>query len=201
MSRAQETRRRLIDQGRTAFAAKGHADVSIQRDVLAPTGISSGSFYHQFDDKTALLIAILEEASEMGRYLLPAAAVDETTVETTRLPLEYLFDILDGADDLFRIAIREAQSTDERVRGLLREMQNKWIELLTQRLRPRLPHDSASDLETVAVVVYSMCLGMGVHYLDLPEADRPAARKRYLDAMSVFVHAGVTALATDETAT
>jgi AcrR family transcriptional regulator len=69
-SRADDTRQRLIAQGRLAFAAKGHDGVSIQRDVLQPSGVSNGSFYHQFSDKTELLLAVLDEAAAASRSVL-----------------------------------------------------------------------------------------------------------------------------------
>jgi AcrR family transcriptional regulator len=68
-SRAQ-TRRRLLDVGRRAFARHGHAGVNLKEDILVPAGVSVGSFYHQFRDKTALFLAILSEHSETFRAML-----------------------------------------------------------------------------------------------------------------------------------
>ncbi len=65
--RAAETRQRLLAAGRSAFARKGLAGVNLKRDLLEPAGISVGSFYHQFKDKTELLLAILAEHSAAQR--------------------------------------------------------------------------------------------------------------------------------------
>ena len=199
MSTAHDTRRRLMDQGRAAFAAKGHDGVSLQRDVLEPSGVSTGSFYHQFSDKTALLVAILEDASEQGRYLLSTIPTEPEITEArddARRALTFLFDLLDGADDLLRIAIREAQSPHEPVRELLRQIRASWVELIALRIGSRFPDGAPFDVELAAQLVNAMCLGIVVHYIDLPEPERPAARTQLIDGMAAFATSGLLGLAT-----
>ena len=69
-ARSAETRRKLLDAGFEAFAAKGHDGVNLVDDVLEPAGISIGSFYHQFADKTELLREILAEAAARRRAFI-----------------------------------------------------------------------------------------------------------------------------------
>lgn len=56
---ALQTREKLLQAGRKAFAAKGLGGVSLREDILAASGISAGSFYHQFGDKADLLAEIV----------------------------------------------------------------------------------------------------------------------------------------------
>ena len=66
-----ETRQRILDAARIAFAAKGHDAVNLRSDILEPAGVRVGSFYHQFTDKTALLVELLRDASvERRRQVL-----------------------------------------------------------------------------------------------------------------------------------
>ena len=58
---AQRTREKLMMAGRKAFASKGLGGASLREDILAPSGVSAGSFYHQFKDKAALLAEIIRE--------------------------------------------------------------------------------------------------------------------------------------------
>src|SRR5579859_2723829 len=61
------TRDRLIDSARFLFWERGFAGTSMA-ELLAHAQVNSGSFYHFFDSKEALLRAVLEQYSE----LLPA---------------------------------------------------------------------------------------------------------------------------------
>ncbi|MEL7208592.1 MAG: TetR/AcrR family transcriptional regulator, partial [Actinomycetota bacterium] len=58
------TRQRIFDAAKTAFAAKGFDGTGLVADILEPAGVSSGSFYHQFDDKLDLLVQLLSDAAE-----------------------------------------------------------------------------------------------------------------------------------------
>ena len=64
---AEVTRRKILDAGTRAFADKGLDGTNLVRDVLEPAGVSVGSFYHQFADKTELLIVLLDEALVLAR--------------------------------------------------------------------------------------------------------------------------------------
>lgn len=98
-ARSAETRRKLLDAGFEAFAAKGHDGVNLVEDVLEPAGISIGSFYHQFADKTELLREILAEAATRRRaFIVGLGDLDTTTdLETAvRSVIERLHDSLEN---------------------------------------------------------------------------------------------------------
>ena len=70
---AEATRERLIEAGRRAFARKGLAGTKLTQDILEPAGVSVGSFYHQFKDKTDLMLAIFEQHTDNMRALVREA--------------------------------------------------------------------------------------------------------------------------------
>src|SRR5690242_6343153 len=117
-SRAQ-TRRRLLACGRRAFARKGHAATNLREDILTPAGVSVGSFYHQFRDKTDLFLAILEHHADTFRSMMRDAHTPGPSVapvDVARHSFTTVFRIADENDDLFRIMARERESHEPRVR-------------------------------------------------------------------------------------
>jgi AcrR family transcriptional regulator len=84
------TRDRLIDSARFLFWERGFAGTSMA-ELLAHAEVNSGSFYHFFDSKEALLRAVLEQYFELLRPMIvdPAFA-------TGPKPMERIFAILAG---------------------------------------------------------------------------------------------------------
>ena len=196
MRRADDTRRRLLVQARAAFAAKGHDAVSVQRDVLEPSGVSNGSFYHQFSDKTDLLVAVLEEAVDTARFVLhqsiTTAPVDDPT-QRSRRAFETWFAMVDGAEDLFRIQVRERDNADPRVRTLLQALRQRWITTIAATLRERTGTGNV-DTDLAARLIASLTYGVLIDYLDTPADERAALRATLIDALPRFVTGGITAL-------
>jgi AcrR family transcriptional regulator len=56
----EETRARLIQAARKAFAAKGYAAASMD-DLTAEAGLTRGALYHNFGDKKGLLQAVIDQ--------------------------------------------------------------------------------------------------------------------------------------------
>src|SRR3982751_6169886 len=69
-SKAQtSTRDRLIAAARYLFWSRGFAGTSMA-ELLAHAEVNSGSFYHFFDSKEALLRAVLEQYIELLRPMV-----------------------------------------------------------------------------------------------------------------------------------
>ena len=95
------TRDRLIDSARYLFWARGFAGTSMA-ELLAHAGVNSGSFYHFFDSKEALLRAVLE-----GYLQLLRPMVVDPAFAAVREPVDRIFAILAGYRD--RILATECQ--------------------------------------------------------------------------------------------
>ena len=195
----EKTRGRLLEYGRRAFARRGHAATNLKEDILLPAGVSVGSFYHQFRDKTDLFLAILQEHGSAFRQMVhdanqPREGMDEEQI--ARHSFETSFVIAEENADLFHIMMRERESEDQRVREFLREGRRGWTRGLMADYRNMLgEHDVADDdLEMAAELVQSMTFGAIVHFLELTPAEQKRERSRLIDGLVRFSLGGLTAL-------
>jgi AcrR family transcriptional regulator len=196
--RALETRARLIEAGRRAFASKGLAGVNLKADVLDPAGVSVGSFYHQFEDKTELLVAILAEHSEQFRTRVRAVhrpRPGRTLEQLVRDSYELLFADVDANDDILQIQLRERHSGSRRVRESLRADRERWIESLSEdfavlREAAGLPAVRSGAAE----LIVALAQGAIARLLETPRTDRPSTRARLVENLVRFSLGGMAAL-------
>ncbi|HEX2015317.1 MAG TPA: helix-turn-helix domain-containing protein [Solirubrobacteraceae bacterium] len=72
--RSAATRRALIDAARRLWAARGYAGVGTPQ-IAASAGVTRGAMYHQFQDKAALFLAVVEEVeSDLTQRLAAGVA-------------------------------------------------------------------------------------------------------------------------------
>ena len=68
-----ETRERIIDAGRLAFASQGF-DRTTNKDIADAAGLTTGALYHYFESKQALFVAVLADQQERVLRRLSGAA-------------------------------------------------------------------------------------------------------------------------------
>jgi AcrR family transcriptional regulator len=202
-SRAQATRARLLEAGRRAFAAKGLDGTNLRDDILEPAGVSVGSFYHQFRDKTELLFAILRDDTDLFRVRLSQAhtpAPGRTLLDICRASYGATLDMAEMQEEFLRISLRERNATDPRVREFLREERERWMESMTQDYeRIAAANGLRIDAALAAELTVALSTGIVASYLELPRSRRRSERVRMLEAMCRFTLGGLrAAVATDE---
>jgi AcrR family transcriptional regulator len=159
------TRVRLIDSARYLFWERGFAGTSMA-DLLAHAKVNSGSFYHFFDSKEALLREVLEGYLHALRPMVvdPAfAATDE--------PVERIFAILAGYRErilmtdskygcpLGRLAL-EIDPENRPAHKLIAENFGGWIGAVREcvdAMSDRLP--AGTDAEALATYVLAVMEG------------------------------------------
>jgi TetR/AcrR family transcriptional regulator, transcriptional repressor for nem operon len=159
------TRERLIHSAIFLFWERGFAGTSMA-DLLAHAEVNSGSFYHFFESKEALLKAVLEEY----RNALRPQVIDPAFATTTD-PLDRIFAILAGYRErilrtncqygcpLGRLAL-EIDPENRPAHKLIAENFRSWIGAVRECLeqsRNRLP--KGQDLDALATYVLAVMEG------------------------------------------
>lgn len=165
MPKAPTTKDRLIDSARYLFWERGYAGTSMA-DLLNHAGVNSGSFYHFFESKEALLRAVLETYLRALRPMIvePAfARADE--------PIARIFAILAGYRErilqteckygcpLGRLAL-EIDPENRPAHNLIAENFQGWIAAVREcieRIRDELP--KGTDPEALATYVLAVMEG------------------------------------------
>jgi len=165
MQKPLKTRERLIESARFLFWERGYAGTSMA-DLLGHAGVNSGSFYHFFESKEALLRAVLE-----GYLHALWPMVVEPAFATTDDPLERIFAILAGYRQriimtdskygcpLGRLAL-EIDPENRPAHKLIAENFQGWIDVIRQclgEMKARLPE--GTDAEALATYVLAVMEG------------------------------------------
>jgi AcrR family transcriptional regulator len=159
------TRDRLIHSARYLFWERGYAGTSMA-DLLAHADVNSGSFYHFFESKEALLREVLSGYLEALRPM-----VVDPAFATTDEPVERIFAILAGYRDrilqtdcrygcpLGRLAL-EIDPENRPAHKLIAENFHGWIAAVREcvdQLKARLPKNT--DPEALATHVLAVMEG------------------------------------------
>jgi len=195
---AEATRARLIEAGRRAFARKGLAGTKLTQDILEPAAVSVGSFYHQFKDKTDLMLAIFEQHADNMRALVREAhrpVPGRSLAEIAHSSYALIFDLADRYANEARIIMRERAVDEPRIRRFIDEDRRRWVESLTLDYR-RLAELNRFDLDVqlAAELIEGLARGVLDQYLELPKKERPKAREKLLDGLVRFTLGGLLEL-------
>ncbi len=184
---ASSTRDRLIEAARYLFWERGFAGTSMS-ELLARAEVNSGSFYHFFDSKEALLRAVLEGYLELLRPMV----VDPAFASAPE-PLERIFAILAGYRErivatgcqygcpLGRLAL-EIDPENAPAHQLIARNFQGWIGAVREcleEMRPALPANTNLDaLATYVLAVMEGGVMLSRSYHSVEPFDRSIAQLR-----------------------
>jgi TetR/AcrR family transcriptional repressor of nem operon len=187
MAKSSDTRDKLIESARYLFWERGFAGTSMA-DLLAHADVNSGSFYHFFESKEALLRAVLETYTLLLRPMIVHPAFAQTNDPLTRI-----FAILAGYRDrilqtdcqfgcpLGRLAL-EIDPENRPAHKLIAENFRGWIGCVREcvdRMKDRLPAET--DPESLATYVLAVMEGgvmLSRSYRSVEPYDRTVAQLR-----------------------
>jgi len=185
MAKASPTRDRLLDSARYLFWERGFAGTSMA-DLLAHSEVNSGSFYHFFESKEALLREVLRGYLEALRPV-----VVDPAFATTAESLERIFAILAGYREriiqtdnrygcpLGRLAL-EIDPENRPAHRLIAENFQGWIGAVRECLA-NLDLPGNTDTEALATYVLAVMEGgvmLARSYGSVEPFDRSVAQLR-----------------------
>jgi AcrR family transcriptional regulator len=95
--RSEETRAKIMDAATKLFSTRGFNAASVD-DICTEAGISKGAFYHHFESKQALFLALLDGWLQAIDNVIEASK-DKTAPETFMQMTEAFPDIFKTAGD------------------------------------------------------------------------------------------------------
>jgi AcrR family transcriptional regulator len=187
MPKTVDTRDRLIDSARYLFWERGFAGTSMA-DLLTHAGVNSGSFYHFFESKEALLRAVLEGYIQGLRPII----VDPAFARTDE-PVERIFAILAGYRErilqtdckygcpLGRLAL-EIDAENRPAHKLIARNFQGWIGAIrecVEQMKHRLPKSTDPDaLSTYVLAVMEGGVMLSRSYGSVEPFDRAVKQLR-----------------------
>src|SRR5580692_5286184 len=187
MAKISDTRERLINSARYLFWERGFAGTSMA-DLLAHAQVNSGSFYHFFESKEALLRVVLQQYLALLRPVIVNPAFAKTDE-----PLERIFAILEGyragivqtdcryGCPLGRLAL-EIDPENRPAHKLIAQNFQGWIDAVrecVEELKDRLPRGTDREaLSTYVLVVMEGGVMLSRSYGSVEPFDRAVQQLR-----------------------
>lgn len=184
--RRKQTEQKLIESGKEEFLKKGYAKANL-RDICKAAGVTTGAFYFSFENKEALLGAILEPViAEYERMCSTLAKREEddpaTADDNEQMLVEYL-----SAHRTEAILLMEkcAGSRYEGFRPQIdRQMQAAFTSYFTKYM------GSSPDPELIRILVSMRLQG----YMELVKGDYSVEERLRL-AREIGIHADAGTMA------
>jgi TetR/AcrR family transcriptional regulator, transcriptional repressor for nem operon len=194
MSKAQETRDRIIQQAAELFNLRGYAGSSMS-DVMQATGLQKGGIYNHFKSKDDLALAAFDYAHQLvSQRYLSSLRGKRHAVDRLVAMLEIYEQFLEkpplpGGCPILNTAI-ESDDTHPALRDRVRQALNDWQSLIDRILQKGLDRGeiiSTTDAAQVATVIIALLEGaimMAKLYNDPTYLDRAIDHlKRYVQTL------------------
>jgi AcrR family transcriptional regulator len=183
---ANDTRERIMDRALELFARQGVAGTTVV-EIEEAAGLSpgSGSFYRHFENKEAVLVAVIE------REVARAAAAREARIgDPERLEVTYrrTLDELVRLQPLIEIAAREGRQRPGVLEPLQRVLAEDGAQAESAFLAERMAQGEVAEADADAVAAVAMLALVGHHLAEhFFGAPIGADRERFVETLARLV--------------
>jgi AcrR family transcriptional regulator len=155
-SRGERTRARLLDAARSAFAAHGYTVARVE-DVVANAGVSHGTFYTYFDNKAAVLDALIDATEAELLAVVQEPWEGPAGSQTIAAVIGRFVGLYAEQADVVR-AWREAAIHDPAFDARLTQVRASFVQRVAEGLRPVLA-PTVHDEQVAATALVAMVEG------------------------------------------
>lgn len=177
---------------REAFAAVGYTNARVE-DITAIAGVSHGTFYTYFENKSALLDHLVELAAQRLRTIANESWEGDDVASTIHAVISRFVDALAEEGDVIGAWI-EAATNDQHFRDRLRDVRRQYTDAVAAHLQPVLAH-TPHDPHVAAGALVAMVEGYTVDRLAV--AGSPG-RQAAVNSLATIWVGGLIRLAQDQ---
>ena len=159
----EQTRMRIIDAATVLFLRGGFRATSLEQ-VAEEAGYTVGAVYSNFESKTAMGVAVIDElyACEEQRLIESLARVPEGDVDGAFEALSAWADSTIGDPDWTRLEIETFSAHEESYRAATAARHARLRARCRELIRGRLLADSSLDPDLLATAMVGLALGIGL---------------------------------------
>lgn len=166
---------RIVEAGHDVLLAHGYGGASTNR-IAERAGISPGSLYQYFENKDAIIAAVISRYSDAMESRIAAAAtleLDKPPPVLLRSAIEALLDALADQPEFLRVVVEQTPRDESGDRLGKLEQRISEIAAAYLRINRRLVRDA--PLEAAAWILVQTVEQVSIRYvLDAPPIDRDA---------------------------
>lgn len=186
-SRGQATAARLRDAARAAFAELGYAAARVE-DVTAAAGVSHGTFYTYYENKAAVLDALVDDTAAALRAVAEEPWDGDDARAVVQQVIERFVDVFAAEADVIRTWF-EAAAYEAHFSGRLRQVRSDYVKRVAGHLEPALAQ-TGHDARVAAGALVAMVEG----YATQEFAEDEGARDRAVTTLAELWFGGIARL-------
>jgi AcrR family transcriptional regulator len=190
-ARGARTSNRLRRAALEVFAERGYATTRIE-DIVARAGVSHGTFYLYYPNKSAVLEALIDETAAQLRAVVDEPWTGPDTRSAIARVIGRFVEVYADNATLVRVWL-DAGAHDERFRGRLREVRAEYVARVASALEPVL-RDTPHEPQVAAAALVAMVEGYATR---TEHADDPRRHRAAVKTLSALWFGGLLQL-TDE---
>lgn len=156
-------RAQILDAAAHVFAESGFHRTTI-RDVAKAAGVADGTIYNYFENKTALLLGILDRLNDAEQRAIESAHAEATDLRsfTRRYFQNHLRVFADANQDLLRVVLSEVLVNTELRERYIQQIVAPTFVVLLKQLAPLAEQGNlrGESLQLTIQLMSSMLLGV-----------------------------------------